>query len=111
MQKKTRVYIAGKISGTDDFKERFGKAEKEFLKINCEVLNPAKLYLIMPESATHDEYLSMCYVMIEMCDIVYFLKDWKNSVGASMEYKYCVRHGKRCIFEKENAEISINGGF
>ena len=56
MKKKTRVYIAGKISGTDDFKERFGKAEKEFLKINCDVLNPAKLYLIMPESATHDEY-------------------------------------------------------
>ena len=49
--------------------------------------------------------------MIEMCDIVYFLKDWKKSVGATIEYKYCVRHGKKCIFEKENAEISINGGF
>ena len=109
MEKKTRVYIAGKISGTDDFTERFRKTEEEFIKIGCEVLNPAKLPSIMPESTTHDEYLTLCYCMIEMSDIVYFLKDWKKSVGATMEYKYCVRHGKRCIFEKENSEIDLFG--
>ena len=108
MEKKTRVYIAGKISGTDDFVERFGKAEEEFIKIGCEVLNPAKLNLIMPESATQEEYMDMCYVMLSMVDIVYFLKDWKKSVGATMEYKYCVRHGKRCVFEKENSEIDLS---
>ena len=108
MEKKTRVYIAGKISGTDDFIERFGKTEEEFIKIGCEVLNPAKLTSIMPISTTHDEYLTLCYCMIEMADVVYFLNGWEKSPGATMEYQYCVRHGKRCMFEKENSEIDIS---
>lgn len=110
MEKKARVYIAGKISGTTDFKERFGKAEKEFIKTGYEVLNPAKLPSIMPESTSHDEYLTLCYCMIEMADVVCFLKDWKKSVGATMEYQYCLRRGKNVIMQKDSSDIDIGQG-
>jgi nucleoside 2-deoxyribosyltransferase len=109
MNKPTRIYIAGKITGDENYKEKFAKVEQEFKKCGYEVLSPAKLDLIMPSSSSQDDYMSMCYPMIEMCDVVFFLSDWKKSVGATMEYKYCVRHEKRCIFEKENSEIDLFG--
>ena len=110
MNKPTRIYIAGKITGDENYKEKFAKVEQEFKKCGYEVLNPAKLDLIMPSSSTQDDYMSMCYPMIEMCDVVYFLSDWKKSAGATMEYQYCLRRGKNVIMQKDSADIDIGQG-
>ena len=108
MNKKIRVYIAGKITGDDNFLEKFAETEKALSELGYEVFNPAKLNLIMPTSATHEEYMNMCYAMLEMSDEVYFLNDWQKSVGATMEHSYCIRHCKDRYYQDVNDVIKLS---
>ncbi len=39
----TLIYISGKVSGTDDYMERFAKAEKKLTEQGFSVINPAKM--------------------------------------------------------------------
>ena len=39
--------------------------------------------------------------IIEHVDIVYMLKDWKNSNGAKIEHDYAKSLGKKIVYEGE----------
>lgn len=80
-----RIYISGAITGTKDYIERFAEAEKNLTEAGYEVVNPAKLDLIMPKTATHKEYMDMCIPLLEICDYIYMLRGWQGSKGANME--------------------------
>lgn len=80
-----RIYISGAITGTDDYMERFAEAERYLSKAGYEVVNPAKLDLIMPKTATHEEYMDMCITLLKMCDGIYMLRGWQDSKGANLE--------------------------
>ena len=43
-----KIYISGAITGTDDYMERFEKAEKELTDKGYSVLNPAKVNAQLP---------------------------------------------------------------
>lgn len=47
-----RVYISGSITGTDDYMERFSKAEKELEAQGFGVINPAKVNAQLPADIT-----------------------------------------------------------
>lgn len=84
-----KAYIAGKITGDPNYKEKFQKAE-EFLRSCYDVvLNPA----ILPEGLKQIEYMRICFSMIDCCDVVWFLKDWKDSAGARLEHDYAEEKG------------------
>lgn len=97
---KERIYISGTISGTNDFMERFAKAEKELAEWGYSVLNPAKLNLIMPSDTTWEEYMQMSMTMLKMCDCIYMLRGWASSKGANREYAFAVTSGMQIIFEE-----------
>lgn len=80
-----RIYISGAITGTDDYMERFAEAESDLIKAGYEVVNPAKLDLIMPKNATHKEYMELCIPLLKMCDCIYMLRGWRGSKGANIE--------------------------
>lgn len=83
-----KIYLSGAITNDKDFKAKFLYAERELIKLGHEVINPAKLCDIMPKSTTHSEYMSLCYPLIDMCDIVVVLPNWESSVGANLEVQY-----------------------
>ena len=96
-----RVYISGAITGTDDYMERFAKAEKELTGQGYSVINPAKVNSQLPEDTTYEEYMKMCFCMLDMCEAIYMLKGWKKSCGANRELRYAMANKKTVFYECE----------
>ena len=84
------VYIAGPITGTKDYRERFARAAALIEQMGYIALNPATL----PGGLTNEQYMKICFSMIESADVVLFLSNWRKSLGASLEQLYCNYIGK-----------------
>lgn len=96
---RKRIYISGKITGTDDYMERFAKAEKYLITKGYSVLNPAKVNAQMPSDTTYDEYMQIAVTMLQMADSIYMLKDWQNSNGAKIEHQIATMLKIDILFE------------
>lgn len=90
-----KIYIAGKITGLKNYKELFKKAEDRLISKGNVCMNPA----VLNPGFEHHEYMKVCFAMINVCDIVYFLNNWEDSKGAKMEYEYAKHLGKKILFE------------
>lgn len=93
-----RIYIAGKITGLDNYRESFDQIEKVFKTFGHEVINPCKLNDIYPQ-LTWDDYMELDMTLIRSCDAVYFMENWKNSKGATIEHEYTKQLGKEIFYE------------
>ena len=85
-----KIYIAGKITGDDNYKNKFQKAQRRLEKMGHIVMNPA----ILPEGFEHEEYMKICKAMIDCCDSICLLPDWQDSNGACMEKLYAYEQKK-----------------
>lgn len=91
--KAQKVYIAGKINGDENYKQKFADAEEFLTKGGYIVLNPS----FLPEGLSYEEYMRICMAMIDVADVVFFLIDWRESKGARLERHYCDTVGKQII--------------
>ena len=96
-----KIYISGAITGTDNFMERFAKAEKELTEQGYSVVNPAKVNAQLPSDTNHEDYMKMSLCMLDMCDAIYMLNGWSKSCGANRELGFAMAKNKKIIFEKE----------
>ena len=94
-----KIYISGAITETDDYMERFSKAEKELTEKGWSVVNPAKVNAQLPEDTSYEEYMKMSFCMLDMCDSIYMLKGWKKSWGANREYGYALAKDMIIMYE------------
>ena len=94
-----KIYISGAITGTDNYMERFSKAEKELTENGYSVINPAKVNAQLPEDTTYEEYMKMSFCMLDMCDSICMLKGWEKSCGANREYGYAIAKKKAILIE------------
>ena len=101
--RKRKIYISGPISGTDDWKERFERAEKHLRVFysaageEIEVVNPAAI--AMPESTTWQQYMDITLQMLRGCDEIYLLAGWRSSKGAQIERLYALGSGIQVTHE------------
>ena len=95
----TMVYISGRMTGTDDYAERFAKAEQELTEQGFSVINPAKTAATFPKSFTYEDYMKIDLALLGMCDGIYMLKGWEKSCGANREYGYALASGMRVMYE------------
>lgn len=91
-----KVYIAGKITGNPSYKQQFAEAEKKLRAQGHTTMNPA----VLPEGFGHQEYMKICFSMIDVCDAVFFLDNWRDSIGATMERDYAESIGKVLMFQE-----------
>ena len=86
MGQKTKIYIAGKITGDPDYRVKFADMESELSKIpGAVVINPANL----PAGLKSADYARICFAMIDSSDMVVFAPDFEKSPGALLEMQYC----------------------
>lgn len=97
-----KVYIAGKVTGLEkaEIFKKFYESGKLLKKDGHLVMSPAVLAL--NESFEHEDYMHICYAMIDVCDAVYMQKDWQQSKGARMELQYAKDKKKLIIYEDES---------
>jgi len=97
---KTIIYLAGPITGVEDYKERFAKKEARFLNTPEDepqiVLNPARLL----EGLEDEDCMAICLKLVEMANVVVLLEGWEKSPGAIIEALYAWRQGIPVIEDK-----------
>lgn len=93
-----KVYLSGKITGDEHYKEKFLKKEKELADLGFSVMNPASLNNY-PEF-TWDDYLKICFSMIEVCDAIFVIDGKDDSRGVKEEIAYSQSLNKRLFFNK-----------
>lgn len=54
----------------------------------------------MPSDATYEEYMAMCFPMIDMCDAIFMLDGWRDSRGANREYGYALGKDKIIMIQR-----------
>lgn len=92
-----KIYIAGKITGEEFYKENFKAAEDHWKSKGYTVINPT----VLPLGLEHGEYLHINFAMIDICDEVFFLENWKDSPGAIAEMWYAKGKNKAISYQEE----------
>lgn len=95
MFKGLKVYIAGPITGTKDYKERFAAAEQYLTDQGATPMHSANL----PQGFSHAEYLYICFAMIDVCEAVYFMDGYSESEGSKKEFCYAALKNKQLLYE------------
>ncbi len=91
-----RIYLSGPITGhEDDYMERFDAAEARVLREHpgTEVINPARISRHLADHATptHDDYMAVSLVLLDMCTHIYLMDGWISSKGCRMEVEEAFR--------------------
>jgi hypothetical protein len=92
----SKVYIAGKINGLKNYREIFKAVEDELLAEGNAVMNPA----VLGEGFSYETYMPICLSMLQACDTVLMLNNWKDSKGAKVEHEYAKLQGKKIIYQE-----------
>lgn len=96
--KRKVVYIAGPITGVEEYWKPFEKAEKDLTALGYIALSPAK----QPQGMTNAQYMRICFAMIDCADAVLVL-DGAYSEGVQLEWNYCQYTGKPIIRQRQFA--------
>lgn len=88
------IYIAGPITGNDNYAEDFAKWERYAKEKGDIPINPAKLGLGLNQKS----YMPICLSMLEQADAILMLPGWANSKGANLEHAYATYQKKVILY-------------
>ena len=98
-----KIYISGAITNNPNYKEDFERAEDYLQREypSADIINPALVNSFLPKSTTYEEYMKMCFCMLDMCDGIFMLKEWSKSCGSNRELGYSMAKKKTVFYEYE----------
>ena len=92
-----KIYIAGPISGTNDYSKRFYEAAAGILNKGHEPVNPTDLAMVIPlegpNAITYSQTMTICKALLGACDAIYMMPGWQKSNGARQEHDEAVNKG------------------
>ena len=93
------IYISGPITKDKNFYNKFIEAEKRLKEAGYEVINPARIGVMLPKSFEHKDYMDIDFALIQKCDAIYLLKGWRASIGSVNEVSYARQRDMKIIHE------------
>ena len=81
------------------YREAFRKWEEHYRSRGYTVLNPA----VLPEGLMPEEYMAICFTMLEVADAVAFLPGFESSRGAMLEMRFAEYADKPMIRAADGA--------
>lgn len=105
MKSETVIYLSGKITGQNNYRELFEEAKKdaEDKFPGATIINPAEISL--PEICEWEDYMSICLRLLDKANIIYLLDNWLESKGARKECVTALKKGLRVYFQKYSRRI------
>lgn len=92
-----KIYIAGPISGTTDYNERFSDAKKEISRKGHQAVNPLDIRILIetegPKAISYGQTMTICKALVGACDAIYMMPGWQKSNGARQEHDEAVDKG------------------
>lgn len=101
-----KMYISGPITGIEDCKTNFERAEVIIENEGYIAINPERVNGELPENTEYEDYMEMAMTMLKMCDAICLIDGWEKSLGANREYGYALGSGKE-VFEIENGIFGV----
>lgn len=93
---RNHIYVAGKISGLEEWEDYFVKAENFIRSFGGFPLSPRML----PPHMSQQAYMDICFSFVRNCNVVIFLKNWRDSLGAVAEHAYAVKIERTVLYEE-----------
>lgn len=90
MDRKKVIYIAGPVTGVENYWEPFERAQEAIEGRDFIALTPTW----QPKGMSNEQYMRICLAMLDSADGVLFLPGWPRSKGATLERAYCQYIGK-----------------
>ena len=97
--KNMKVYISGKISGTDltHTRKRFSDVADKLQSLGHEVVNP--LCNGLSETDPWEEHIAKDIINLIDCEGIYMLQGWEDSQGARIEHAVAKEIGLKVMYE------------
>ena len=102
-----RIYISGKITNNENYKDDFARAVKMLGTENTKdlIVNPAALSDVLLGNTRHEDYMQVCFTLLDTCDCIFLLDNWEESKGANQEYGYAKAKGLTILHEQELRDV------
>ena len=96
-----KIYISGKISGTDltETRKRFASVAKVMKRIGVEPVNPLENGL--SEHDSWEAHMLKDIADLLQCKAIYMLHGWQDSKGACIEHYIATKIGMPVMYEVE----------
>ncbi len=88
-----KVYISGAISSDPNYIDHFQRTAIALHGEGHLVMSPA----LLPYGFEYEDYMHICYAMIDVCDCLYLMHNWADSPGACREKTYAEQKKKRVV--------------
>ena len=92
------VYLSGKITDNPNYKSEFACAELFLVQMGYMVVNPARLDEVA-NNLTYEQYMQICYRLVDIADIIFMVSGWQKSKGANAELSYAKSLGKKVMYQ------------
>jgi hypothetical protein len=99
MERGKIVYLSGSITNNDNYKSNFASAENFLSQMGYIALNPARLDEVSNKPLTYEQYMQICYRLVDISDIIFMVSGWQKSKGANAELSYAKSLGKEVKYQ------------
>lgn len=104
---RNTVYISGPITKNPTYMLDFERVEARLVNDIKDgfydwtgIINPAKVNSSLPVDFQHDDYMEVCYRLLDLSNSIYLMKGWQESEGCRKELCYAKLLGLGVYYEE-----------